>query len=84
MNSLKESHLLRMGSANEILLNMRKADEDKLLTGISKHNYETFWEINTLNIDKHVADMKRFAVRVYSNKLDRMIIPNFKIEDFRD
>jgi hypothetical protein len=46
VNSLKESHVLRMGSANEILAQMKKYEEEKLLDGIQKHNYELFWEIN--------------------------------------
>ena len=46
INSLKESHVLRMGSCNEILAKMKKIEEDKLIDGIQKHNYELFWEIN--------------------------------------
>jgi len=46
VNALKESHVLRMGSANEILAQMKKYEEEKLLEGILKHNYELFWEIN--------------------------------------
>ena len=46
INSLKESNVLRMGSANEILAQMKKNEEEKLLDGINKHSYELFWEIN--------------------------------------
>jgi len=46
INSLKESHVLRMGTANEILAQMKKYEEEKLLDGIQKHSYELFWEIN--------------------------------------
>jgi hypothetical protein len=46
INSLKESHVLRMGSANEILAQMKKNEEEKLFDGIQKHSYELFWEIN--------------------------------------
>ena len=46
INSLKESHVLRMGSANEILAQMKKYEEEKLLDGVQKHNFELFWEIN--------------------------------------
>jgi flagellar motor switch protein FliG len=41
INSLKESHVLRMGSAHEILTQMKKSEEEKLLAGIEKHNYES-------------------------------------------
>jgi hypothetical protein len=34
INSLKESHILRLGSANEILAQMKKSEEDKLLEGL--------------------------------------------------
>lgn len=40
INSLKESHVLRMGSAHEILAQMKKSEEEKLFSGIQKHNYE--------------------------------------------
>ena len=43
INSIKESAVLRLGSANEILAQMKKSEEDKLLEGLSKHSYETFW-----------------------------------------
>ena len=46
INSIKESHVLRMGSANEILAQMKKNEEEKMLDGINKHSYELFWEIN--------------------------------------
>ena len=62
INSLKESHLLRMGSANEILAQMKKQDEEKLLSGIHKHHYETFWEINQLLSDKHIGDMRKLSL----------------------
>jgi len=35
-----------MGSAHEILTQMKKSEEEKMLSGIEKHNYESFWEIN--------------------------------------
>jgi len=57
-----------MGSANEILAQMKKYEEEKLLDGIQKHNYELFWEINQPLNDKHIADMRKYAIRVYSNK----------------
>ena len=73
INSLKESHLLRMGTAHEILAQMKKQDEEKLLSGIHKHSYETFWEINQCFCDKHIGDMRKYAVRLYSNKFGRAV-----------
>jgi hypothetical protein len=35
-----------MGSANEILAQMKKYEEEKLLDGVQKHDYTLFWEIN--------------------------------------
>lgn len=46
INSIKESHVLRMGSAHEILSQMKEYEEDKLLDGVQKHDYMLFWEIN--------------------------------------
>lgn len=71
-----------MGSINEIIANMRRVDEEKLLKGIQNHNYESFWEINQTLSDKHVADMKKYAVRIYSNKLDRALQPSCEISPF--
>lgn len=34
INSIKESHVLRMGSAHEILAQMKKYEEEKLLDGV--------------------------------------------------
>jgi len=46
INSIKESHVLRMGSAHEIIAQMKKYEEEKLLDGVQKHDYMQFWEIN--------------------------------------
>ena len=48
MHSLKESLYLRMGDANEILGNLNKKDEQKMVNeGLLKNNYTAFWEINS-------------------------------------
>ena len=73
INSLKESHALRMGSANEILARMKGNEEAKLLEGLNKHIYELFWQINQPLCDKHVADMKKYAVRIYADKFLNLI-----------
>lgn len=56
-----------MGSAHEILAQMKKYEEEKLLDGVQKHDYMQFWEINQPLNDKHIADMKKYAVKIYSN-----------------
>ena len=49
----------------------------------NKHNYESFWEINQTLCDKHVADMKKYAVRVFSNKYNRFVQPCFAIGELK-
>ena len=68
-----------MGSANEILAQMKKYDEEKLLDGVQKHNYELFWEINQPLCDKHIADMKKYAVRIFLNKYNNMLQACYEI-----
>mmetsp|Transcript_12985 Transcript_12985/g.21955 ORF Transcript_12985/g.21955 Transcript_12985/m.21955 type:complete len:135 (+) Transcript_12985:665-1069(+) len=82
INSLKESTVLRMGSANEIISHMKKSEEEKLLLGIQKHKYEQFWEINQPLCDKHIADMKKYAVRIVTNKYANLIQPSFEVTQF--
>lgn len=60
---------------------MKKSEEEKMLSGIEKHNYESFWEINQTLCDKHIADMKKYAVRVFSNKYNRFVQPCFSIPE---
>jgi hypothetical protein len=68
INSLKESHTLRLGSSNEILSNLSKKDESRMIEGIMKHNFKSFWEINSNLRDKHLRDLKKYAIRVFCNK----------------
>ena len=63
---------------------MKKSEEEKLFTGIQKHNYEQFWEINQLLCDKHVADMKKYAIRVYSNRYNRFVQASYQIPMFEE
>ena len=59
---------MRVGDANEIITGLAKKDETKMIEdGLFKNQYENFWEINQPHIVKHIADLKRFAIRVYSN-----------------
>ena len=46
---------------------MKKSEEDKMIEGLQKHNYETYWQINQSLCDKHIADMKKYAVRIFTN-----------------
>jgi hypothetical protein len=79
INSIKESHALRLGSANEILAQMKKSEEEKLIEGLNKHNYEIFWSINQNLCDKHIGDMKKYAVRIVSNQYPNVILAHLDI-----
>ena len=43
-----------------------------------------FWEINQSLNDKHIADMKKFAVKVFSNVHQNYVLPNFEIKQYFD
>lgn len=73
-----------MGSAHEILAQMKKYEEEKLLDGVQRHDYMQFWEINQPLIDKHIADMRKYAVKVFSNVYQNYVLPNFEIKQFFD
>lgn len=73
-----------MGSANEILAQMKEYEEDKLLDGVQKHDYMLFWEINQPLLDKHIADMKKYAIKIYSNVYQSYVQPNFEINQYHD
>jgi len=78
INALKESHTLRMGSASEILA-MQKREEQRMIEGILKHNYENFWEINQPLCDKNVTDAKKYAIRVFCNRHHTYVQPNIDV-----
>lgn len=84
INALKESHSLRLGSANEILSSMSKKDENRMIDGLIKHNFESFWEINQPLCDKHVNELKKFAVRVFCNKHYTYVQLNIDVHKPRD
>jgi hypothetical protein len=44
MHSLKESQSLRMGDANEIMQFLWQSDEKKMIEGLSRNNYEAFYQ----------------------------------------
>ena len=56
----------------------------KLIEAIQKHNYELYWEINQPLNDKHIADMRKYAILIYSNKHLNFVQPNFEIKQFTD
>jgi len=58
---------------------MKKYEEEKLLDGVQKHNYELFWEINQPLCDKHIADMRKYAIRIFSNMYSNFVQPGFDI-----
>ena len=57
-----------MGSAQEILANMQKKDETRMIDGLRKHTYENFWEINQGLCDKPINELKKYALRIFCNK----------------
>ena len=68
MHSLKESQVLRMDDANEIMQFFVQKDEKKMIEdGLFKNNYEAFWQQNHKHVFKHIGDLKRYAIRVLSN-----------------
>ena len=69
INALKESQSLRMSDASEIMSHVQHKDQTKMIEdGLFKNNYESFWEINHSLQFKHIADLHRYAIRIYSNK----------------
>lgn len=78
INALKESHTLRLGSASEIL-SMQKKEEQRMIDGIMKHNFENFWEINQPICDKNITDVKKYAIRVFCNKHHTYMQPNIEV-----
>ena len=63
---------------------MKKYEEEKLLDGVQKHDYMQFWEINQPLNDKHIADMKKYAIRIFSNVYQNYVLPNFEIDQYQD
>ena len=43
-----------------------------------------FWEMNQPLNDKHIADMRKYAVKIYSNIYQNFVLPNFEIKQFYD
>ena len=80
INALKESQCLRMGNANDILSTLSKKDETKMIEGLLKHNYESFWEINQPLCDKPITDMKKFAIRIFTNRHHTYVQVNHEIK----
>jgi hypothetical protein len=79
INALKESHALRMGSAQEILANMQRKDENRMIEGLRKHNYENFWEINQGLCDKSITELKKYAIRIFCNRHHTYVQPNIDV-----
>ena len=78
INALKESHALRLGSAQEVLSQKQK-EEQRMIEGLKKHNYESFWEINQGLCDRSLNDVKKYAIRVFSNKHHTYVQPNIEV-----
>ena len=38
-----------------------------MIEGLLKHNFESFWEINQPLCDKPIANLKKYAIKVFTN-----------------
>lgn len=47
---------------------MSKKDETRMIDGIIKNNFESFWEINQPLCDKHVLELQKYAIRIFCNR----------------
>jgi hypothetical protein len=50
-----------------------------MIDGIRKHNYGNFWEINQSLCDKPITDLKKYAVRIFSNVHHTYVQPNIEV-----
>ena len=50
-----------------------------MIDGLRRHNYENFWEINQALCDKHVTELKKYAIRVFSNVHHTYVQPNIEV-----
>jgi hypothetical protein len=39
-----------------------------MMEGLTKHNFDAFWEINQPLCDKPLGDIKKYALRIYTNR----------------
>jgi hypothetical protein len=58
---------------------MQKRDEQRMIEGLKKHNYETFWEINQALCDRGVSELKKYAVRFFTNRHHTYVQPNIEV-----
>jgi hypothetical protein len=79
INNLKESHSLRFGSSNDIL-SMQTRDEQRLIEGLRRHNYENFWEINQGLRDRSISEFKKYAIRILSNRHHTYVQANIDVQ----
>lgn len=79
INALKESHALKMGSAQELLANIQTKDVSRMIEGLRKHNYENFWEVNQPLCDKTIIELKKYAIRVFCNRHHTYVQPNIEV-----
>ena len=66
---------MRAGSAQDILSVQSTKDTQRMMEGLTRHNYESFWEINQPLCDKPLADIRKYAIRIFTNKHSQYIQP---------
>ena len=49
------------------------------MEGLKKHNYENFWEINQGLCDRSVTELKKYAIRIFSNRHHTYVQPNIDV-----
>jgi len=79
-NSLKEAQVVRAGSAQDILSAQSTKDTQRMMDGLTSHNFDAFWEVNTPLINRPLNECKKFALRIYSNACSALIQPHLPIE----
>ena len=58
---------------------MQKKDEQRMIEGLKKHNYENFWEINQGLCDRSIGDFKKYSIRIFSNRHHTYVQPNIDV-----
>ena len=39
-----------------------------MIEGLKRHNFDSFWEINSPLCDREVTELKKYAVRFFNNR----------------
>lgn len=53
-----------------------------MIEGLKKHNYENFWEINQSLCDRSIGELKKYSLRIFSNRHHTYVQPNIDVNKF--